>query len=103
MRFIAGSITITTADTELPLSTHASIATADKVLWAVFKSKPANTGITFVGVTGMTGTDGFELLAAGSETPPIPFRDFGGSVRANSIFFNTATNGDIIDFLVILE
>ncbi len=103
MKFIGGSVTVTTADTELPLSTHASIQAADRILWAVFQSKAANTGIAYVGVNGMNAVDGWELAAAGAKTPEIPFRELGGSVSADSIYFNVATNGDIVDFLVILE
>lgn len=104
MRFVAGSIVITTSGTELPLSTHSGINAADRVLSIIARNSVRNTSgnNVFMGINGMSVTDGWAMLP-NEASPPVNFRDYGGSVAAGDIYFDVTTNGDDVDFLVILE
>lgn len=94
MRFDAGSLTITTAGTELQFSN-----TADKVKSISVKARPANAGNVFLGVSDVTSTNGWTLRPGESKTV-----DFGaGSVLFSTFYGDAATNGDILDWTVILE
>jgi hypothetical protein len=108
MRFIAGTITIIASGTELPLSTHASIQTAAKVLSLIVRNRSTNNGLVYVGVNGMSTTDGW-TMKANEAIPAINFRQLmgpggiGGSVRADSIYFDVAVSGEKVDFIAVLE
>ena len=104
MRFVAGSIDIAASGAEKALSEHGSIEPADKVLSIIARNSVRNTSgnNVFMGVTGISTTQGWAMLP-GEATPPVNFRDMGGSVRADSILFDVVTSGDDIDFVCILE
>ncbi len=104
MKFVAGSIDIAATGTEKELSTHSAISTSSKVLSIIARNSPRNTSgnNAFMGINGMSVTDGWAMLP-GEWSPTINFRDLGGSVRADLIFFDVTTNGDDIDFIAVLE
>ncbi len=97
MRFDAGSLTIATAGTELQFSN-----TADRVKSISVRARPANTGNVYFGVSDVSGIatiNGWTLQPGESKTV-----DFGeGSVLFSVFYGDSATNGDILDWAVILE
>ena len=92
----AGTTTVSTAGTEQQISN-----TTNRVLWIKAKALAANSGIAYIGVSDITATNGYEL-SAGNEVE-LNFRELGGSVAFSSIYVDTATNGDKVCWLVILE
>jgi hypothetical protein len=101
MRFVAGTITITTSGTELPLSTHSGIAATEKVLSVIARNRSTNSGLVYMGINGMSTTDGWTMLS-NEATPVINFRKVKGSVHADSIYFDVAISGEKVDFIAIL-
>jgi hypothetical protein len=96
MIFDAGTTTVSTAGTEQQISN-----TTNRVLWIKAKALAANSGIAYLGVSDITATNGYEL-SAGNEVE-INFRELGGSVAFSTIYVDTASNGDKVCWLVILE
>jgi len=92
----AGTTTVSTAGTEQQISN-----TTNRVLWIKAKALAANSGIAYIGVSDITATNGYEL-SAGNEVE-INFRELGGSVALSTIYVDTASNGDKVCWLVILE
>jgi hypothetical protein len=92
----AGTTTVSTAGTEQQISN-----TTNRVLWIKAKALAANSGIAYIGVSDITATNGYEL-SAGNEVE-INFRELGGSVAFSTIYVDTASNGDKVCWLVILE
>ena len=91
-----GTTTVSTAGSEQQISN-----TANRVLWIKAKALAANSGIAYIGVSDITATNGYEL-SAGNEVE-ISFRELGGSVAFSSIYVDTATNGDKVCWLVVLD
>tara|TARA_R100000306_G_C4350119_1_gene129682 strand:+ start:246 stop:539 length:294 start_codon:yes stop_codon:yes gene_type:complete len=91
-----GTTTVSTAGTEQQLSN-----TTNRVLWLKAKALAANSGITYLGVSDVTATNGYEL-SAGNEIE-INFADTGGSIIFSTIYVDAATNGDKVCWAVILE
>ena len=91
-----GTTTVSTAGSEQQISN-----TANRVLWIKAKALAANSGIAYIGVSDITATNGYEL-SAGNEVE-INFRELGGSVAFSTIYVDTASNGDKVCWLVILE
>lgn len=102
MRVIAGTILNITAGTEVALSSHSAIKANDHVLGFKFTARLGNVGNAYVGINGMSSTDGWELQP-GVDSPSINLRAFDGSVRADLIFVDVATSNDDVDFICVLE
>ena len=96
MIFDAGTTTVSTAGTEQQISN-----TTNRVLWLKAKALAANSGIAYIGVSDITATNGYELSAGNAVE--INFRELGGSVAFSTIYVDTASNGDKVCWLVILE
>ena len=96
MRLDAGTTTISTAGAEQQISN-----TSNRVLWIKAKALAANSGITYLGVSDVTATNGYEL-SAGNEIE-ISFRELGGSIKFSTIYVDAATNGDKVCWAVVLE
>jgi hypothetical protein len=96
MIFDAGTTTISTAGTEQRISN-----TANRVLWLKAKAIAANSGITYLGVSDVTATNGYEL-SAGNEIE-IDFKAAGGTIAFSTIYVDAATNGDKVCWAVILD
>ena len=92
----AGTTTVSTSGTEQQLSN-----TAHRVLWLKAKALAANSGISYLGVSDVSTTNGYEL-SAGNEIE-IDFKGAGGSVAFSSIYVDVASNGDKVSWAVILE
>lgn len=91
-----GTTTVSTAGTEQQISN-----TPNRVLWIKAKALAANSGITYLGVSDVTATNGYEL-SAGNEIE-ISFRELGGSVAFSTIYVDSASNGDKVCWAVVLE
>ena len=96
MIFDAGTTTISTAGTEQRISN-----TANRVLWLKAKALAANSGITYLGVSDVAATNGYEL-SAGNEIE-IDFKAAGGTIAFSTIYVDAATNGDKVCWAVILD
>ena len=92
----AGTTTVSTAGTEQQIHN-----TNSRVLWLKAKALAANSGIAYLGVSDVTATNGYEL-SAGNEIE-VNFKEAGGSVLASSIYVDTASSGDKVCWVVILE
>lgn len=100
MRFVATSIDIPAAGTQVQLSSNANFAAKDRILWISFK---ARLDFIYIGDADVSSTDGFELAAA--DDPLIfDFRlgDKPGSVTADSFWVDADTNGDDVDVAAII-
>ena len=96
MKFDAGTTTVSTAGTEVQISN-----TANKVRYIKVRALAANSGISYLGVSDVTATNGYEL-AAGAVIE-INFADSGGTVRFSTFYVDAATNGDKVCWVVILD
>jgi len=92
----AGTTTVSTSGSEQQLSN-----TVNRVLWIKAKALAANSGISYLGVSDVSTTNGYEL-SAGNEIE-ISFRELGGSVAFSSIYVDAASNGDKVSWVVVLE
>ena len=92
----AGTTTISTAGTEQQISN-----TPNRVLWIKAKALAANSGITYLGVSDVTATNGYEL-SAGNEIE-IDFKATGGTVAFSSIYVDAASSGDKVCWVVVLD
>lgn len=100
MRVLFGTTTVTTAGTRVQLSTL-----AEKVKKIKFKSRAANTGRMFIGLSDVSATvNGWELSIPLVGRPNDPLElDFGeGSVLLNVFYADATVNGEIVDWVAIL-
>ena len=96
MIFDIGTTTVSTAGTEVQISN-----TANRVRYIKVKALAANSGITYLGVSDVTATNGYEL-SAGNEID-INFAQSGGTVAFSTFYVDAATNGDKVCWAVILD
>tara|TARA_R100000808_G_C2019697_1_gene68477 strand:+ start:93 stop:386 length:294 start_codon:yes stop_codon:yes gene_type:complete len=96
MKFDAGTTTVSTSGTEVQISN-----TTNKVRYIKVKALAANSGISYLGVSDVTTTNGYEL-SAGNEIE-INFADAGGTVPFSSFYVDVASNGDKVCWAVILD
>ena len=92
----AGTTTITTAGTEVQISN-----TTNRVRKIQAKALAANSGITYLGVSDVSATNGYELSAG--NTIEISFAELGGTIAFSSIYVDAATNGDKVCWTVVLD
>ena len=96
MKFDAGTTTVTTAGTEVQISN-----TTNRVRKIQAKALAANSGITYLGVSDVSATNGYELSAGNTIT--LDFADAGGTIEFSTIYVDAATNGDKVCWAVILD
>tara|TARA_R110002020_G_scaffold298438_7_gene514267 strand:- start:244 stop:537 length:294 start_codon:yes stop_codon:yes gene_type:complete len=96
MIFDIGTTTVSTAGTEVQISN-----TTNRVRYIKVKALAANSGITYLGVSDVTATNGYEL-SAGNEIE-IDFATSGGTVAFSTFYVDAATNGDKVCWAVILD
>ena len=92
----AGTTTVTTAGTEVQISN-----TTNRVRKIQAKALAANSGITYLGVSDVSATNGYELSAGNTIT--LDFADAGGTIEFSTIYVDVATNGDKVCWAVILD
>jgi hypothetical protein len=78
--------------------------TTDKIAWIKFTAPTANSGLTYVGLSDVSATNGYPLGASGGvdATIELDFADKGGSIVANLLFIDAATNGDDVAWIAIM-
>jgi predicted amino acid racemase len=96
MIFDAGTTTVSTAGSEQQLANI-----PNRVLWLKAKALAANSGISYLGVSDVTATNGYEL-SAGNEIE-INFSDSGGTIAFSTLYVDVASSGDKVCWAVILE
>ncbi len=98
MTFVTGTTTVTTFGTRVQVRN-----TNDKVLSARFRAKPGNTGNAAVGDSAVSMTNGWTLVnAAVAPYEQFNFREFQGSVLASVFYVDAATNGDKVEWAMIV-
>ena len=108
MRAIFFTTTVTTAGTRWQAS-----SAAEDVKWIQFKSRAANTGRIFIGLSDVSATvNGWELSIPLVGRPNDPLElDFGkygrdgksGSVKLNLFYVDSSVNGEIVDGVAIVQ
>jgi hypothetical protein len=96
MRVDVGVTTISSAGTRVQLNN-----VTNRVKFVRVKALAGNSGLTYIGVSDVAATVGYEL-SAGNEHE-LNFGEFGGSVPANIFYADAATNGDKICWTMVLE
>jgi hypothetical protein len=99
VRFDAGTTDVPTAGTRVQVSN-----TKNRVLIIEFHARDGNTGNIYVGISDVSATNGRELSPG--EAVAINFTgatsQSDGSVLFEVFFVDAATNGDDVDWTVIL-
>lgn len=101
MHVLLGPTTVTTAGTRVQLS-----ATPARVKHIQFQVRAANTGRSFVGLSDVSATvGGWELrIPTATKAKEGLDLDFGkGSVLLNVFWIDSTVNGDIVDWVAVLE
>jgi len=96
MIFDAGTTTVATSGTEVQISN-----TTNKVRWIQVKALAANSGISYLGVSDVTTTNGYELSAG--NTLELNFGEQGGTVAFSTFYLDVASSGDKVSWVVILD
>jgi hypothetical protein len=73
----------------------------NRLKWVRFKALAGNSGLTYVGVSDVSASLGYELSAG--NTVDLNFGEFGGSVPVSVFYVDAATNGDKVSWIMILE
>jgi len=73
----------------------------NRVKWARFKALAGNSGLTYVGVSDVSASLGYELSAG--NTVELNFGEFGGSVPMSIFWVDAATNNDKVAWIMVLE
>ena len=103
MRLDIGNTDVPTAGTRVQLSSDGELNADDRVLWARFKGLPTNTGTVYVGIDDVSATHGWPLEKTDTVGLLLPFRDYQGAIKAGDIYFDAGTNGDDVNWALILE
>ena len=100
MQFDSDIVDVPNAGTPVPLSD-----TSNRVRWIKFTAPAANSGLTYVGLSDVSATNGYPLTAAGGvdATLELDFAAAGGSVLMSTLYVDAATNGDDVAYAVIYE
>ena len=96
MIFDAGTTTVATSGTEIQISN-----VTNKVRWIQLKALAANSGISYVGVSDVTTTNGYELSAG--NTLELNFGEHGGTIAFSTFYLDVASSGDKVSWVVILD
>ena len=97
MRLIATTITVTTAGTRVQVSN-----TLDDVLWIRFDPRNLNSAAIFIGTVTVSSTVGKKLLPT-DDPYIIDFAALGGSVKLDTFYVDSQTNGDQVDVTIIVR
>lgn len=98
MRFDSGSVNVVTGGTAVQVSN-----TLDKVLWIRFKAFGANTGLTYVGLSDVSSSNGYELGASGGIDGELELEFRPGSVLFNVFWVDAVVNGEDVTWAAILD
>lgn len=98
MRFDGGFTDVTTAGTRVQISN-----TRDRVLWIRFQAPSGNTGLTFVGRSDVSSTNGYVLGATGGVDAVLEIDFRPGSEILSAFYVDAASDGDDVSWAVILK
>jgi hypothetical protein len=73
----------------------------NRLKWVRFKALAGNSGLTYVGVSDVSASLGYELSAG--NTVDLNFGEFGGSVPVSVFYVDAATDNDKVAWIMILE
>jgi hypothetical protein len=76
--------------------------TSDKIAWIKFTAPTANSGLTYVGLSDVSATNGYVLGAAGGVDATVEMDFRPGSIVASTLYIDAATNGDDVAWIAIL-
>ena len=96
MRVDSGTTNVSSAGTRVQLSN-----VTFRVKYIKVKALAGNSGLTYIGVSDVSASAGYEL-SAGNEVE-LNFGEFGGSVPASAFYADAASNNDKVCWLMILE
>ena len=96
MRVDQGITNVSSAGTAVQVSNA-----TNRVKWVRFKALAGNSGLTYVGVSDVSASLGYELSAG--NTVDLNFGEFGGSVPVSVFYVDAASNNDKVAWLMILE
>ena len=96
MRVDQGITNVPSAGTAVQL-----LNATNRVKWMRFKALAGNSGLTYVGVSDVSASLGYELSAG--NTVDLNFGEFGGSVPVSVFYVDAATNNDKVSWIMILE
>lgn len=75
----------------------------DKVVRIKFTAPAANTGLTYVGNSDVSATNGYPLGAAGGVDATTDWIELSpGSITIDTFYVDAATNGDDVAWIAIL-
>ena len=100
MRFKTGTTDVPSAGTRVQLSN-----TAEQVLTIQVYARAGNSGLVYFGISDVSASNGREIAAG--EDITIDFRGLtkqsDGSIQFNKFYVDAATNGDDVDWMVIIR
>jgi hypothetical protein len=96
MKFHTGVTTVATAGTQVQV-----YDVSRRVKFVKFKALVGNSGLTYVGLATVASTTGYELSA--TNELEINYGELGGSEMANAFWVDSATNGDKVCWMMILD
>jgi hypothetical protein len=96
MRVDQGTTNVSSAGTAVQMNN-----VTNRVKHVIFKALAGNSGLTYVGVSDVSASLGYELSAG--NTVELNFGEFGGSVPANVFYADAASNNDKVCWIMILE
>jgi len=77
--------------------------TKDKVIWIKFTAPTANSGLTYVGDSEVSATNGYVLGAAGGADATVELNFSPGSITMDTFYIDAASNGDDVSWAAIFR
>ena len=77
--------------------------TKDKCVWIRFTAPAANSGLTYVGDSAVSATNGYVMGAAGGGDATVELEFRPGSMSMDTFYIDAATNGDDVAWVAILR
>ena len=77
--------------------------TKDRVLWIKFSAPAGNSGVTYVGESDVSSSNGYPLGAAGDVDAQLELDFRPGSVSADTFYVDAASSGDDVGWVMILQ
>ena len=100
MPFKVGTTDVPSAGTRVQISN-----TAERVLTIQVYARAGNSGLVYFGTSDVSASNGREIAAGKDIT--IDFRGLtkqsDGSIQFNKFYVDAATNGDDVDWMVIIR
>jgi hypothetical protein len=97
-----GHTDVPSAGTRVALSTDGGLHADMRVVWAHFKGDNDNTGDVFVGIADVSATHGWTLENNDDVGLVLPI-PAGSSIALGTIYFDAATNGDDVEWALLIQ